>query len=420
MRCLLFAFLLAFATQAYAANWALLVAGSNGYYNYRHQSDVCHAFQVLTQKGHFPKENVIVMMYDDIANDPQNPVPGNIINKPNGPNVYLGVNKDYTGEQVTAQNFLNVLGGNAAAMRGIGSGKVINSTSEDHVFVYFADHGAPGLVAMPSGPYLYANQLIPLLKTMAQKKQFKQLVFYMEACESGSMFENLLPTNINVFATTAANSQQSSYAFYYDTSRGTYLGDEYSIHWLEDSDKENFGTWTLEEQYKLVASLTKQSQPQQFGELSMGSESIGTFQSFENSFSNISIPKSVAPSYLADPVDSRDVKLEILRRRWLSASGPEKEKYFALVENELLHRTHSDTIFLGLVDKLSGPQRRLEMMTKYRAPRDFDCLRNSIESVEKKCGRFSDYSLKHVRVLVNLCEEGFSAEQIADSVQNLC
>ena len=30
-----------------AANWAVLVAGSNGYYNYRHQSDVCHAYQIL-------------------------------------------------------------------------------------------------------------------------------------------------------------------------------------------------------------------------------------------------------------------------------------------------------------------------------------------------------------------------------------
>ena len=26
--------------------WALLVAGSSGYENYRHQADVCHAYQV--------------------------------------------------------------------------------------------------------------------------------------------------------------------------------------------------------------------------------------------------------------------------------------------------------------------------------------------------------------------------------------
>ena len=26
--------------------WVLLVAGSRGYYNYRHQADICHAYHV--------------------------------------------------------------------------------------------------------------------------------------------------------------------------------------------------------------------------------------------------------------------------------------------------------------------------------------------------------------------------------------
>jgi glycosylphosphatidylinositol transamidase (GPIT) subunit GPI8 len=34
-------------------HWAVLIAGSSGYGNYRHQSDVCHAYQVL-KAGGFP------------------------------------------------------------------------------------------------------------------------------------------------------------------------------------------------------------------------------------------------------------------------------------------------------------------------------------------------------------------------------
>jgi legumain len=49
-------------------NWAVLVAGSNGWYNYRHQSDVCHAYQILHKNG-IPDSNIIVMMYDDLAKD---------------------------------------------------------------------------------------------------------------------------------------------------------------------------------------------------------------------------------------------------------------------------------------------------------------------------------------------------------------
>jgi legumain len=51
-------------------NWAVLVAGSNGWYNYRHQSDVCHAYQILHKNG-IPDSNIIVMMYDDIAKNTQ-------------------------------------------------------------------------------------------------------------------------------------------------------------------------------------------------------------------------------------------------------------------------------------------------------------------------------------------------------------
>jgi len=51
-----------------SANWGVLVAGSSGYYNYRHQADVCHAYQVLHKNG-IPDSNIVVMMYDDIANN---------------------------------------------------------------------------------------------------------------------------------------------------------------------------------------------------------------------------------------------------------------------------------------------------------------------------------------------------------------
>jgi legumain len=72
--------------------WALLVAGSNTYDNYRHQADICHAYQIL-KRGGLKDENIIVFMYDDIAYNPKNPRPGVLINHPNGANVYDGVPK---------------------------------------------------------------------------------------------------------------------------------------------------------------------------------------------------------------------------------------------------------------------------------------------------------------------------------------
>jgi glycosylphosphatidylinositol transamidase (GPIT) subunit GPI8 len=56
------------------------------------QADVCHAYQIL-KKGGLKDENIVVFMYDDIANNPDNPRPGVIINHPTGGDVYAGVPK---------------------------------------------------------------------------------------------------------------------------------------------------------------------------------------------------------------------------------------------------------------------------------------------------------------------------------------
>lgn len=76
-----------------------------------------------------------------------------------------------------------------------------------------------------------------LILNYAITKKNSQLI-YIEACESGSMFEGLLPNNYNIYATTASNAEESSYATYCpgDDSAGfdTCLGDLYSISWLED------------------------------------------------------------------------------------------------------------------------------------------------------------------------------------------
>jgi legumain len=40
------------------------------------------------------------------------------------------------------------------------------------------------------------------------------MVLYIEACESGSMFDKILRTDINVYAVTAANPYESSWGTY--------------------------------------------------------------------------------------------------------------------------------------------------------------------------------------------------------------
>jgi legumain len=93
------------------------------------------------------------------------------------------------------------------------------------------------------------------------------MVIYIEACESGSMLEDLLPNNINIYATTASNAQESSYACYYDAKRNTYLGDVYSVVWMEDSDAEKIDQESLYQQYLVTQAKTNTSHVMQYGDL---------------------------------------------------------------------------------------------------------------------------------------------------------
>jgi legumain len=70
------------AVQASTSDhWAVIVAGSNGYWNYRHQADACHAYQIALKNG-IPADQIIHIAFDDIAHDPSNPYPGQLFNKP--------------------------------------------------------------------------------------------------------------------------------------------------------------------------------------------------------------------------------------------------------------------------------------------------------------------------------------------------
>eukprot|EP00475_Leptophrys_vorax_P003420 TRINITY_DN1201_c0_g1_i1.p1 TRINITY_DN1201_c0_g1~~TRINITY_DN1201_c0_g1_i1.p1 ORF type:complete len:430 (-),score=155.64 TRINITY_DN1201_c0_g1_i1:47-1336(-) len=407
---------------AHAANWAVLLAGSNQWYNYRHQADVAHAYQILTQKGGFPASNVITMAFDDIANNPSNPKKGQLFNKPNGPDVYKGLVIDYKGNDVTAANFMKVLKGDKAGLAGVGSGKVLQSTSSDNVFIYYSDHGAFGFVGMPTGDYLYANDLNATLNTMASKKMFKKLAFYLEACESGSMFDSILSTHENIWAITAANPKESSYAFYYDSTIGTYLGDEFSIRWMEDSEVEKLDStvYTVEKQFETVQTAVKQSHVMKYGEADMGSLPVGEFQlfnKFKAPLASLSIPQVAEDP--SNGTDVRQVEIEILKKRIADAKTlREKLDLEALLEEEMAKRSKTDDVFAKIVAIVT--QNFDTVDHPYNAPRDFVCLKNSVAEFEAKCGSLQGYGFKYGRTIAALCDLGYGFDAIKSAIGQAC
>ncbi|KAL3222396.1 hypothetical protein MRX96_050006 [Rhipicephalus microplus] len=395
--------------------WALLVAGSNGYSNYRHQADVCHAYHLLRRHG-IPDNRIVVMMYDDIAYAEENPTPGVVVNHINGSNLYPGMVKDYTGDLVTPENFLDVLQGRRP--RGGGTGKVIASGPRDHVFVYFADHGAPGLIAFPNS-VLHARNLSDVIRKMHSRGQFAKMVIYVEACESGSMFaDGLLPNNVSVYATTAANPDEPSYACYYDPIRETYLGDVYSVKWMEDSDVENLRKETLIDQFNIVKWETNTSHVQEYGDLNVGAMTVSQFQG-----SNVTEPV-IHPTVPLDEVDSRDVPVAVLQKKIKAATDPNlKNALERKLENILAKRSLVVQKVSEIVQLLTyGNAEQAEMLlTAKKRISGFDCYEKVIDSFSRKCFALaaSPYALSQLHVFATACDT-FQASEIKAAISAMC
>jgi len=184
---------------------------------------------------------------------------------------------------------------------------------------------------MPDGIPLYGKDFVEVLETMYAQKKFHRMTIYIEACESGSLFEDILPPNMNIYVTTAANSNESSYACFFDPVRKTFLADTYSIQWI--STLESYTNFSLQEQYVYIRDHTTKSHVMQYGMLNFTQESINNFMSFAipTTLPHVlhKIEHNVPNIDPAHHVNARDVKLERLLRLYKHEKNQDKTNYFS-------------------------------------------------------------------------------------------
>jgi len=410
-------------------NYAVLVAGSHTYQNYRHQSDIFHHYHILVDRGINP-DNIIVMAYDDIANSKYNPFPGKIFNHPDGKDVYAGVIIDYYEKDVTPENFVAAITGDKDAVIKKDertTGKVLTSTSEDNVYIYFSDHGSDNSISFPS-TYLFADELNDALNTMYQKKMYKELVFYLEACHSGSMFDKKLPSNISVYTTTAAHRNESSYGEYCrgeakvnGTLIGVCLGDECSCRFMEDIDArpgDELKSWTMKQQYEYLVDAVQGSHVQQYGDLSIAQKSLYEFVNKKTTnflgFLKKGINK-ILPLQNKSPTKFK-INNENQRLEWFRSQAEKSNDLNAEQEyyEEIMAEGRVTKIFELFNKKFRLPKRN------YDDEIDFDCYREVVKGYDDKCGMLIDRDFKFMTHIANFCTKGISPQNAVRVFKTLC
>jgi len=236
------------------------------------------------------------------------------------------------------------------------------------------------------------------------------------------MFKTVLPKNIDVYAITAANDQESSWGCYCENDMHLpCLGDLFSVNWMQDSDVEDLGTETLQQQFMIVQKETNKSHVMHYGNLTIAQESVANFQGFKKSrkprIQNAHINKTPWPVH--------DIPLLTLKRKREQAdTEPERN---ALAKQ--IHRLHQKRQYLeekmtDLVDALiHDPVNRRRILKKHpRALTALDCHDAVTTAFNQICFPFSQnpYALKYVYVLANLCEERIDQERILHEMIDVC
>lgn len=160
---------------ASAAEWAVIVSGSSGYWNYRHQAGAAAAYQYYMNRG-IPKDHIIVFMDKDVAKSEYNPFRGKLYSVPGmSDNEKLeGVRIDYDRGEITSSNVLNVLEGNRFSSK-----RVLRSAAFDTVFVSFFTYGAPGVITLPKDA-IFGSDLMKTIEKMYLNKRYQELRLFVD------------------------------------------------------------------------------------------------------------------------------------------------------------------------------------------------------------------------------------------------
>lgn len=230
-------------------NKAVLICGSEGWYNYRHQADLLYVYNTL-KENMFSDNEIILIMRDDIAYHPKNPHPGVIKVDPNGENLYHDVVIDYRADTLSTKDIEDILVGNKSERLST----VLESTETDNVLLYWTGHGQEkSFTWLETGDKFTDEQMGSTVRKMYEDKKYQSMLILTEPCYSGSVVKAIEGTPL-VLGISAASENESSYAENYSSELGVWMCDRFTLNLIRIYNEHNY--INLLETYKKLNSST--------------------------------------------------------------------------------------------------------------------------------------------------------------------
>ena len=216
---------------ALTAQYAVLVQGSNGWNNYRHQADVLSVYQMLKTKG-FDDDHIILIIDKALASDAMNPEPGIIRAEDGGNDLLAGCSMDYDNADISPSDISNILLGVKTDKTPV----VLPKDAGQNVLLFWSGHGhnhanngADELVWRNAdvGRGMTADLLRQTISLMHQQGQYRKMFVLTEPCFSEAVITPLVGIP-GVLAMSSAGTFEQSFADNWSTELGVWRCDRFS------------------------------------------------------------------------------------------------------------------------------------------------------------------------------------------------
>ena len=202
--------------------WALLVASSKDWKNYRHQADILSVYQMIRKRG-YPDDHIILIMEDDLAQNPKNPFKGEVKTDLAESNLYQNIDIDYKMSDLTPTDIMNILSGKKTSRTPI----VIESTDKDNILIFWSGHGTQAELCWGDEFMGVRKEMVSnTLRQMAKEKKYRKMLCLIEACYSGSIVKDIqIPGALFI---TAANDKETSKADNFSNQLGVWMTNRFT------------------------------------------------------------------------------------------------------------------------------------------------------------------------------------------------
>ncbi|MCQ2973428.1 MAG: hypothetical protein MJ211_01310 [Bacteroidales bacterium] len=229
--------------------WALLISGSNQWVDYRYQANVLNVYNLLKKQG-YPDDHIILIMDDNISNNPNNIHKGMILSY-DGVNLYNNVEVDYKLSSLSISDITKILTGQNSEQLP----NVINADNDDNIFVYWTGNGSENKLSFDKS-YLTNQDFLNLMTEMSQgSKKYRKMLWMVDASNAQSVTQ--IPENQNIEGVLCVNSssnKETSLADQcdFDETMAIYLSTRFSKILVEELTKSPNDTY-----YKIYETLAK-------------------------------------------------------------------------------------------------------------------------------------------------------------------